>query len=129
MKLLTRSAVALFLLIVHLLAFAQASQGKPGLQPYIPTRIEWLALVSNDQLKQDATVDMPFSLSVVATDHETLLIFVRYQPNVDREPMNKMIETARDVIMITAKGYGWEKWVKIKERVEMVKPKSGAGRN
>ena len=64
-------------------------------------------------------MDNPFSLFVIQADYETLLIFVRYQATVDREIMNGKIDTAREVIMSTAKSHGWDKWVKIRERVEM----------
>jgi hypothetical protein len=109
-------------------AIAQQMQGRPGFQPYTPTRIEWLALSLQSNLRQDATVDSPFSLNVVNSDHETILILVRYQPNADREIMNMSVETAREVTQITAKSYGWNSWVKIKERVEMVKPRNEPGR-
>lgn len=92
---------------------------RPGLTPYTPTRIEWLALAVNSQLRQDASADFPFSLSVVQSDHETLLIFVRYHTTVNREIMNRTIDTAREVITSTAKSYGWDNWVKIRERVEL----------
>ena len=68
--------------------------------------------------------DNSFMLSVVNSDHETLLIFVRYLPTVNREVMNMAIDNTREVIMITARGYGWDKWVKVKERVEMATLKS-----
>jgi hypothetical protein len=92
---------------------------RPGLTPYTPTKVEWLALAVNSQLRQDARADFPFSLSVVHSDHETLLIFVRYHTTVNREIMNRTIDTAREVITSTAKSYGWDNWVKIRERVEM----------
>lgn len=112
-------------LLLSLVSSAQGQQApnRPGLMPYTPTQIEWLALTVNSQLRQDASVDNPYSLNVVQADHETLLIFVRYLPTVNREIMNSAIDTARQVIMITAKGYGWDKWVKIRERVEMYPPK------
>ncbi len=125
MKTLARWLSALIASFIFTTALAEPTQSKPGLQPYVPNRIEWLALLLNSQLRQDATVDSPYSLAIVNTDHETILIFVRYQPNVDREILNTAVETARDVIQITAKSYGWGKWVKVKERVEMVKPKEG----
>ena len=71
------------------------------------------------QLQQDASADSPFFLSVVHVAHETLLISVRYLPTVNREMMNSAIDSARKVIMNTAKSYGWENWVKIREQVEM----------
>lgn len=125
MKTLARWLSALIASFIFTTALAEPTQSKPGLQPYAPSRIEWLALLLNSQLRQDATVDSPYSLAIVNTDHETILIFVRYQPNVDREILNTAVETAREVIQITAKSYGWEKWVKVKERVERVKPKEG----
>ena len=100
----------------------QQTQNQPGITPHTPTKIEWLALAANSQLRQDSSADRPFSLSVVQVDHETLLIVVRYHPTVNREMMNRTIDTAREVIMITAQSYGWDKWVKIRERVEMYPP-------
>ena len=97
----------------------QQTQNQPGITPYTPTKIEWLALAVNSQLRQDSSADRPFSLSVVQVDHETLMIVVRYHPTVNREMMNRTIDTAREVIMITANSYGWDKWVKIREQVEM----------
>lgn len=129
MSLFNRCFAGVFLCLFLHGAFAQ-QQGpsRPGLQSYTPNRIEWLALILEAQLRQDATVDSPFSLHVVNSDHETILIFVRYQPNADREIMNMAVDTAREVTQMTAKSYGWSSWVKIKERIEMVKPKSEAGR-
>ena len=98
------------------------TQNQPGITPYTPTKIEWLAIAVNSQLRQDSSADRPFSLSVVQVDHETLLIVVRYHPTVNREMMSRTIDTAREVIMITAKSYGWDKWVKIRESVEMYPP-------
>lgn len=122
MSLLIRKSLVLFCYLFVITALAQpAKAAPPGLQSYVPTRIEWLSLVLNSQLRQDATVDNPFSVNIVNTDHETILIFVRYHPNVNREIMNMAIDTAREVINITAKSYGWDKWVKIKERIELAR--------
>lgn len=117
--------LSILVLILPLVSSAQAQQtpDRPGLRPYTPTQIEWLALTVNSQLRQDASVDSPYSLAVVQSNHETLLILVRYDPTVNREIMNSTINAAREVIMTTAKSYGWDEWVKIRERVEMYTPK------
>lgn len=91
----------------------------PGLTPYTSTKIEWLALDVRSRLQQDVSADRSFFLSIVHVDHETLLILVRYLPTVNREMMNNTIKSARKLIMTTAKSYGWDNWVKIRERVEM----------
>ncbi|MBU6482082.1 MAG: hypothetical protein KGS09_16220 [Nitrospirae bacterium] len=97
----------------------QLTPNRPGLTPYTPTKIEWLALTMRASLRQNASTDSPYSLDIIPVDHETLLIVVRYHPTVNREMMNRTIVTAREVIMSTATSYGWDKWVKIRERVEM----------
>jgi hypothetical protein len=107
---------------VVLLASGQQTPNRPGLAPYTPTQIEWLALMMNSQLREHPSIDSPYSLDIVQMNHETLLIFVRYAPTVNRESMNRSINTAREVIMMTAKSYGWDNWVKILERVEMYPP-------
>jgi hypothetical protein len=97
----------------------QETPNRPGLTPYTPTKIEWLALDVRSQLQQNVSADSLFSLSVVHVDHETLLIVVRYPPTVNREIMSSAVDSARRIIMTTAKSYGWENWVKIREQVEM----------
>jgi hypothetical protein len=39
------------------------------------------------------------------------------------EALTKTIETARETIKNTARGYGWDRWVKIRESVEAVPAK------
>jgi hypothetical protein len=92
---------------------------RPGLTPYTPTKIEWLALDVRSRLQQETSTDRSFVLSVVHVDHETLLISVQYLPSVNRDMMNSAIQSARKIIMTTGRSYGWENWVKIREQVEM----------
>lgn len=100
----------------------QQTTNQPGLTPYTPTAIEWLALTMRAGLRQDVSTEHPYSLDIIPADNETLLIVVRYQPTVNREMMNRIIANAREAITSTAKHYGWEKWVKIRESVEMYPP-------
>jgi len=92
---------------------------RPGLTPYTPTKIEWLALVVNAQLRVQPSSDRLFSISIVEADYVTLAIIVRHQTTANREIMTRGIATARGLIMSTAKRYGWDSWVKIQERVEL----------
>jgi hypothetical protein len=100
----------------------QQTPNRPGLTPYTPMRIEWLALLTRASLRQAASTDSPYSLDIIPVDHETLLIVVRYLPTANREIVNRAITTAQNVIRSTAASYGWDTWVKIQERVEMVPP-------
>jgi hypothetical protein len=91
---------------------------QPGRIPYTPTRIEWLALVLNAELREPMSAEHPYSLAIVAADHETLAILVRHQPNVNREAMTRSLAAARTAILSRARRYGWDTWVKIQELVE-----------
>jgi len=95
---------------------------RPGLVPYTPTRIEWLALTTNSIAQHQLTSENQYTLTIVNESHDTLVIFVRYTADVKREVMNIDIDTARQVIMTTARGYGWDKWVKVRERIELYPP-------
>ena len=49
------------------------------------------------------------------------MIYARYLPDVNRTVMNISIDSARKVIEITAKSYGWDGWLKIREDVQLAK--------
>ena len=97
---------------------AQPAPVRPGQALYTPTEAEWLAVTMRAGLRREASPDQPYSLDIVLADAETLQIVVRYQPTANREHMNRTIAAAREAIRSTAKGYGWDKWVKIRETVE-----------
>lgn len=107
-------------------AFDAASQqrdlSRPGLQPHVPTRIDWLTTVLQASLRSDITEESKFVLQITSPDSETILIYVRYLPNVNREGMNLHIDAAREVIRITSKSYGWDKWLKVREDIQLGKP-------
>jgi hypothetical protein len=96
----------------------QVTPARPGLAPYTPTEGEWLALITRAGLRREASADRPYSLDIVLADPQTLQIVIRHASTMDREQVRKTIEAAREAIRTTAKSYGWDKWVKIRETVE-----------
>jgi hypothetical protein len=101
----------------------QPVPSRPGLAPYIPSEAEWLALIVRAGLRREATPDYPYSLDIVLVGPQTLQIVVRHAPTMTAEALTKTIETARETIKNTARGYGWDRWVKIRESVEAVPAK------
>lgn len=109
----------------------QQPPNRPGLTPYTPTRIEWLALTVNAQLQYERYAEDPYEVFVVPADHETLELLIRYHAGTIRRQhnspanlamMKRKIKATRELIMTTATRYGWEKWVTIREPVEMSPP-------
>ena len=88
--------------------------------PYTPTRLEWLALSMEAQLGQRLSPEDPYSVSFVELDSEnTILIYARYLPTLDRRILNTRIENAKEVIRLAAQAKGWSSWLKIREDVKM----------
>lgn len=119
----THRSVALLLLFFTLPVFAKTNPQtlQPGLRPYTPTRIDWLTTTLQASLRDEEMQTNGFTLQITSPNSNTILIFVRYLPDVNRKVMNMSIDTARQVIQITAKSYGWDKWVQIREDIGLEK--------
>jgi len=100
-------------------AYAQSQRLSPGAEPFTPTRIDWLTTTLQASLREDVLQTDGYQLLITSPDSETILIYVRYMPDVNGRVMNLSIDTARKVIQITAKSYGWDKWVKIREDIQL----------
>lgn len=100
-------------------AYAQSQRLSPGAEPFTPSRIDWLTTTLQASLREDALGTDGYQLEITSPNSETVLIYVRYMPDVNRRVMNVSIDAARKVIEITAKSYGWENWVKIREDIQL----------
>ncbi|MGB7912001.1 MAG: hypothetical protein WCF59_07225 [Desulfobaccales bacterium] len=101
---------------------AQQVQPVPeGMKPYIPTRLEWLALDLNANYRQDMNELEGYMLNFVALDTEnTILIYVSYNKQTRRELMNRGIDNARKLVENEARSRGWDSWLKVKEEVKLL---------
>src|SRR5580765_315798 len=114
-------------LVVVSLAEEQEMPNQPGLTPYTPRKIEWLALTVNAQLQHERHAEDLYEVFVVQAGHETLEILIqdhlgqssRHRGTTKLEIMKSQIKTTRELIMAPAKRYGWENWVRIREPVEV----------
>ena len=113
--------VAILSALTSIFVFAKARPQRlsPGAEPFTPTRIDWLTTTLQASLRDEQLETHGYQLQITSPDPETILIYVRYLPSVDRPVMNTSIDAARQVIQITAKSYGWDKWVKIREDIQL----------
>jgi hypothetical protein len=93
----------------------------PGTVLFTPTRSQWLILNLEAMFRSPAIGQSGFGIDFArsAEDSETIVILVRYAPNVSRPEMNAAIDRARNAVQLMANYYGWQDWVKIKEDVAM----------
>ena len=119
----TKKPTLIFLfLLVGTFSFPQAlsAQVLQGEQRYTPSRLDWLATTLNAYYRIPMSREKRFSLTYVGIENQNaILLFVRYWPDVNREEMNADIENAKELINISAKSYGWNSWLKVKEDVKM----------
>jgi hypothetical protein len=122
----TVSRATLILLLLVVLCGPAHPQGRPTLEgnrPYTPTRLEWLAVELNAESRVDLSESTGYMMQFIPIGSaNTIMIYVKYLPSVNREVMNMAIDTARKVIAIETKSRGWSSWLKVTERVEMGKP-------
>jgi hypothetical protein len=100
---------------------AQAQTLSPGSEPFVPRRIDWLTTTLQASLRTDATETEGYDLEIASPDPETILIYVRHSPTVNRQAMNITLDATRKVIDITAKSYGWDSWLKVREDIQLAK--------
>ena len=116
-----RLLVVVFLALSAILVKAQESQlGKnPGLEPYIPTQLEWFALDLNARNTYRNILYDGFAVSYSTAGSDTIVLLVGYIPNVNRAKMNISIASARRAIEEQKKAYNWS-WVQTKEEYKIV---------
>jgi hypothetical protein len=102
-------------------AKAPAKASHPGQKAYTPTRMEWLTTTLQAQLRKDLTDGSKFLVQIVAKDSETLVLYVRYLADVNKAAMDIQLNADREVIKLTAKAYGWDKWLKVTEDIQQAK--------
>lgn len=118
-KYIVTTILAIFLIfstyIFSIKIIAQTNSNSPGLEPYIPTKLEWLALTLNAYSEAKNMNEYNFVIYYLTEGDNTILIHVQYYVNnVHREMMNVNVEIARNRILREAQARGWD-WVKIKE--------------
>jgi len=93
----------------------------PGAQPYVPTKIQWLCLDLNAESADELTDESKYSkhFTYSAADPNTVIVFVRYLPDMDRELLNTVVNNAKEIVRLKSRSYGWEDWVKVSEDVKM----------
>jgi hypothetical protein len=106
-----------------LAAFAARSNppAQPGMVPYTPTRLEWLAVDLEASYHQDFSRDSPYSLHYLPKAPNTVLIFVHYTSETPPGTLEKVIDTAKQQVNQDASSHGWSSWAKVEVQRKLIK--------
>lgn len=93
---------------------------QPGMAPYTPTRLEWLALDLEASYHEDFARDSNYSLHYLPKPPNTVLIFVHYKSDTSAESVNHAIDSAKEVVYQDAASHGWRSWVKVEVQRKLI---------
>jgi hypothetical protein len=51
------------------------------------------------------------------SDEKTVVIYARYFRTANRKAIHIAVQSAQDLIEKSAKGFGWEDWVRVQEHI------------
>ena len=110
----------IFVLIVLFIVLIKPSMtlALEGYKEYTPSRLEWLAVEMNANHRVTLMVENYLMNFVPLENSDSILIYVRYLRNVNRQTMNMSIDSARKVIDMLAKHRGWH-WLNVKEDIQL----------
>lgn len=104
--------------------YAQSSRpagANPCLEPYMPTKIEWMRVALNANMKTWHQAGQgTFLIAFGGNGKDTIELRVVHGPQVDQAYMNLMIDEARYAIRQMAKNLGIEPDLKITENVRAI---------
>jgi hypothetical protein len=110
-----RSVVVLLVgFLVGAVTHGQRNQS-PLMEPYTPTRLEWLALDLESRFKTQLEGGAGISsLDFTAVAPDTVLVTILYTNDASVAVVDTVIEQAKSFVNEDAVSYGWSKWVRIR---------------
>ena len=93
--------------------FNGQKNGSPLMEPYTPSRLEWLALDLESSYKTELSGD-DISLDFTAIAPDTILVSVMYTNDTSAGVVDAIIEQSKELAQTDAQSHGWAKWIKIR---------------
>ena len=109
------------LLLLAALVARSNPPAQPGMMPYTPTRLEWLAVDLEASYHQDFGRDSNYSLHYLPKAPNTVLIYVHYTSETSAGALDTVIDAAKQQVTQDASSHGWSSWVKIEVQRKLIK--------
>jgi hypothetical protein len=99
-----------------------ASRSAPGLEPYIPTKLEWLQVEAQTELSENAPC---YAVNITRRAPDTIVVVVIYKKCTGEESARIIGAQDVDAVRLLAQSHGWKSWVKVEKDVHLL---NGDGR-
>ena len=94
------------------------SEKTPGFEEHTPNRLDWLAVMINSVYP-----NIFHSFNVVCLpgdDGKTLIMKIRYDDRIDEKILDKLVNDAKDLVLLCAKKYKWDSWIEIEMDIKAI---------
>ncbi len=94
----------------------------PGLEPYTPSRLEWLQVEAQTELSENAPC---YTVNIARRDADTIVVIVPYKRCISEESAQMVAVQDMEAVRGLAQAHGWKSWVKVEKDVHLL---NGNGR-
>jgi hypothetical protein len=92
----------------------RSASASPGLEPYTPTKLEWLQVEAQTELAEYTSC---YSVSVIKRAPDSLVVVVPYASCMTAEGARVVGVAEVNEVRFLARQHGWNTWVKIETDV------------
>jgi len=100
----------------------QVSAAAPGLEPYTPTKLEWLQVEAQTELSENAPC---YTVNITKRAPDTIVVVVPYKRCMSEESARVVAVQDAEAVRLLAQDHGWRSWVKVEKDVHLL---NGNGR-
>lgn len=95
----------------------RSASASPGLEPYTPTKLEWLQLEAHTELAENGSC---YAVDVTKREPDTIVVVVPYMGCMTAEGARVVAEAEVEEVRSLARQHGWNAWVKIEKDVHLL---------
>lgn len=99
-----------------------SSTSTPGLEPYAPTKLEWLEVEGQTELSENTSC---YSVNITRRAPDTIVVVVPYKQCTNEDSARVVAVQGMEAIRLLAQAHGWKSWVKVEKDVHLL---NGNGR-
>lgn len=101
-------------------ASSSAANSAPGLEPYTPTRLEWLQVEAQTELSENAPC---YTVNITKRAPDTIVVVVPFKRCMSEESARVVGVQSAEAVRLLAQDHGWKSWVE-----KDIHPLNGDGR-
>jgi len=101
---------------------ASQSQTPPGMEPYTPSRLEWLQVEAQTELSENAPC---YTVNITKRAPDTIVVVVLHKRCMSEKGAQLVAVQGMEAVRLLAKDHGWTDWLKVDKDVHLL---NGTGR-